>query len=91
MSPEYVEADLDRLYMAASLVDSFWQAGGMDTKTHSEIRLALAPFGTSPLDRRKLEWELERPEPTAEEDATMPPPVAMVDPRLIADPKGLAN
>lgn len=91
MTPEYIESDLDRLYMAASLVDAYWWGGGTDTKLHGEIRLALAGFGTTPLDRRRLEWELEKPEQPGEEAEASAPPPAMVDPRLIAEPKGLAN
>jgi hypothetical protein len=63
MGPEYLESDVDRLFMAASLVDSFWWGGGIDRQLHGEIRLALAPFGTTPLDRRRLDWTLERPDP----------------------------
>ena len=91
MTPEYIESDLDRLYMAAALMDAYWWGGGVDTKLHSELRLALAPFGTSPLDRRRLEWELEKPERPAEDDPSALPAVAMVDPRLVENPKGLAN
>lgn len=78
MSPEYVEADIDRLYMAASLVDAYWWSGGTDTKLHGEIRLALAGFGTTPLDRRRLDWELER---EAENEAPAPEPSPVADPR----------
>ena len=78
MSPEYVESDIDRLYMAASLVDTYWWTGGIDAKLHGEIRLALAGFGTTPLDRRRLDWELEREQP---EEAPAPDPEPAADPR----------
>ena len=36
------------------------KAGGADTKLASEIRLWEARFGLSPIDRRRLEWEVEQ-------------------------------
>ncbi len=90
MSDEYHESDIHRLYMAASLMEAFWLMGGVDTKLHGEIRLALAPFGTTPLDRRRLDWEL--PDGGAEEVVEGPPPPMMPDPRVIADvPEGKPN
>jgi len=92
MAPEYIESDIDALYVLASLRDEFWRTGGTDGKLAGEIRLQEARFGSTPLDRRRLEWELERPEePEKDEDLSAPPAVAMVDPRLVENPKGLAN
>ena len=90
MSDEFHESDIHRLYMAASLMEAFWMAGGVDTKLHGEIRLALAPFGTTPLDRRRLDWEL--PSDAAEESDGGPPLVTMADPRVIPQvPDGRPN
>lgn len=73
MSPEYLESDLDRLFIAAALIDSFWWDGGVDLKKAAEIRQQLAPFGTSPLDRRKLDWTLDPRD--EDEDGETPPEV----------------
>jgi hypothetical protein len=89
MAPEYIESDIDGLYILASLWDEFWRTGGTDGKLAGEIRLQGARFGLSSLDRRRLEWELEKPEEP--EELTSVPAVAMVDPRLVENPKGLAN
>ena len=81
MGPEYIESDVDSLYMTASLVDAYWWGNGSDAKLASEIRQQLARFGATPLDRRRLEWELEKPEA---EEATPPD---SSPPKLVADPR----
>lgn len=82
MGPEYIESDVDALYMTAALVDAFWVGGGTDHKLGAEIRQQLARFGSTPLDRRRLEWELDREGPE-EPEAPRPdePPRPVVDPR----------
>ena len=91
MGAEYLESDIDGLYVAASLVDEFWRSGGCDSKLAGEIRLQLARFGTSPIDRRKLEWELERPE-EAQPKEELQAYRKMADPRLLPEvPPGMAN
>lgn len=64
MGPEYDESDLHGLWVLAAIVDDFWTA---TTRTErqaasSEMRLQAQRFGISPLDRRRLEWEIERSE-----------------------------
>lgn len=80
MGPEYIESDVDALYELAALKDTFWQTGGVDSKLAAEIRQRVTQFGGTPLDRRKLEWELERPEPEEESPTAAQAPA--VDPRL---------
>ena len=77
MGPEFLAADVDALHVAAALVDRFWWEGGASTKLAAEIRQQLARFGATPLDRRRLEWELEKPEP----EAVQADPGPVVDPR----------
>ncbi len=64
MAPEYDASDVHGLYALAVLVDDFWTA-----ETHTarrdlaaEIRLQTQRFGLSPIDRRRLQWEIERTE-----------------------------
>jgi len=62
MGPEYIESDVDALYITAGLVEAYWRAGGTDGRLAAEIRQEMARFGGSPLDRRRLEWGLEQPD-----------------------------
>ena len=92
MGPEYLESDLDELYVFAALRDALWQAGGADKELAGEVRLWGARFGSTPIDRRKLQWEVEREaEQQAAEDDT-PLPSTMVDPRVVPEvPAGRPN
>lgn len=60
MAPEFLQSDLHGLYVLADLVDQYWS----DPKPAlaAEIRLQRQCFGLSPLDRRRLEWEVQRAE-----------------------------
>jgi hypothetical protein len=79
MGPEYLPSDIDSLYITAGLVDTFWLSGATDSKLAGEIRQEMARFGATPLDRRRLEWELER----KDDEPAKPdgPPKPVVDPR----------
>lgn len=58
MAPEYDASDRHGLFVLAVLVDGFW------LKPHwtaaAEIRLQRQCFGLTPIDRRRLQWEIER-------------------------------
>lgn len=67
MAGEFVEADVEGLYILARLVDEFWR-GNSDRA--AEIRLQAQRFGLSPLDRRRLDWKLaEKAEKKPEREA----------------------
>ena len=59
MAEEFLESDVHGLYILAELVDSFWNDTS-DLKLASEIRLQRQCFGLTPIDRRRLQWEVER-------------------------------
>src|SRR3546814_138820 len=64
MAPEFEHSDTPGLFALAMLVEDFWNA---DTSTQrreaaAEIRLQSQRFGLSPIDRRRLQWEIERSE-----------------------------
>lgn len=64
MSAEYDDSDVHQMYVLLRLVDRFWtteSAGGMK-ELAAEIRLSGQRFGISPLDRRRLEWQIETTE-----------------------------
>lgn len=60
MADEFLRADTDGLRMLAALVDQFWK--DPSTKLASEIRLQRQCYGLTPIDRRRLQWEIVRAE-----------------------------
>jgi hypothetical protein len=60
MAVEFVQADLHGLYRLAVLVDRFWR--NPTRELAAEIRLQQAAYGLTPLDRRRLQWEIKRAE-----------------------------
>lgn len=78
MASEFIESDLDALFIMASLKDVFWSTSSGDSKLAAEIRQQEARFGLTPLDRRRLEWEMEKDEDEPKPDGPQKP---VVDPR----------
>lgn len=64
MAPEYDESDRHGLFKLAMLQDDFWSAESAKERKEAaaEIRLQEQRFGLSPIDRRRLQWEIERTE-----------------------------
>lgn len=61
MASEYLEADVKgRLYRLAVLVDRFWVRP--DIKLDAQICHNEAALGLSPMDRRRLQWTVEKAE-----------------------------
>lgn len=62
MAPEYDESDRHGLFALASLVDDFWRSDSARERAAlaAEIRLQRQCFGLTPIDRRRLQWEIER-------------------------------
>ena len=62
MAPEYDESDRHGLFALAQLVDDFWMADTAKERAAlaGEIRLQRQCFGLTPIDRRRLQWEIER-------------------------------
>lgn len=58
MAPEYDDSDKHGLFMLAVLVDAFWLTPS--EKLASEIRMQRQCFGLTPIDRRRLQWEIEK-------------------------------
>jgi hypothetical protein len=79
---------------AAALYDDFYKATSFSAgaKMAAEIRLSGQRFGTSPLDRRRLEWTIAQTEEAQDrgrrrrgqgEEPAKPPPLAANDPRAV--------
>ena len=64
MAAELVEADLYNLYDLAELWDDYTKAQSSKerAKLSREIRIKGQAYGLSPLDRRRLSWEIEKGE-----------------------------
>ena len=60
MAGEYVRSDIHGLFILADLLDQYWR--DPSPKLATEIRLQRQCFGLTPIDRRRLQWEVERAE-----------------------------
>jgi len=64
MVAEYLKADLHGLFVLADLVEAFWRVETTSAKVGlaAEIRQQRQGFGLTPIDRRRLQWEVQRVE-----------------------------
>jgi hypothetical protein len=58
MAPEYDDSDVHGLLLLAVLVDQFWRVPSKELA--AEIRLQRQCYGLTPIDRRRLQWTIER-------------------------------
>lgn len=90
MAPEFDSSDVHGLFILAALVDDFWVHPSKDLA--GEIRLQRQCFGLSPIDRRRLQWEIERTDEAQERGRrrrTASPPAGggkKPDPRAVLRP-----
>ncbi len=66
MAAEYLESDVPGMIRLAVLIDDFNRVP--DPNLAKEIRLQEQRFGLSPIDRRRLQWEVERVESATKKD-----------------------
>lgn len=71
MAPEFLKADTHGLFILVTLVDAYWRmmddgAVSKGNELAKEIRMQRQCFGLSPIDRRRLQWEVERAEQAEE-------------------------
>lgn len=68
MAEEYLESDKDDLFLLAELRQDFYGATDASErqKIAAEIRQQSVRFGLSPIDRRRLQWEVEKGEQATE-------------------------
>lgn len=76
MAAEYLDADIPALYRLAILIDDYWRKPS--TILAAEIRQQQTHFGLTPLDRRRLQWEVEKVEAVKgrQRSPDLPRPVA---------------
>jgi hypothetical protein len=60
MAPEFDSSDVHGLFVLAMLVNAFWTEPAQALA--AEIRLQRQCFGLTPIDRRRLQWEIDRGE-----------------------------
>lgn len=90
MAPEYAHMDVHGLFRVALLMNDFWLAETPKQRAEIQVRLekADADFGTNPLARRRLEWQIEATKDSQakgqKRQAAVRPPEAPTgdDPRL---------
>lgn len=89
MAPEFHDSDMRELHKLAVLEDDFWSCGSAKARRElaGEIRLQRQCFGLTPIDRRRLQWEIDRGEAaevqTSKRRATRRPKSASADPRQL--------
>ena len=83
MANEFLPTDIDGLARLALLVDDYYKRPHKDLM--SEIRLQEARFGLSPVDRSRLQWEVQKGE---EAERKRKPPQNQ-HPRSNKDPRGV--
>lgn len=92
MAPEYDESDHHGLFALAMLVDDFWSTPDAKLRKDlaAEIRQQRQCFGLTPIDRRRLQWEIERTEDAQDrgrkrraQPATPAKAAPAVDPRSV--------
>ena len=88
MAPEYDESDRHGLFALAMLINDFWQCGEPKLRKDlaAEIRQQRQCFGLTPIDRRRLQWEIERVDEARDRGdrrraATPKPKTPTADPR----------
>jgi hypothetical protein len=82
MAIEFLQADTHGLFVLAELRNQFWRTG--DASLAGEIRLQEQRFGLSSLDRRRLQWEVERVE---QAQKRRPTPGAVKSRKVAGDPR----
>lgn len=93
MAPEYDDSDKHGLFMLAQIVNDFWttESPDMRSKLAAEIRMQRNRYGLSPMDRRSLQWEIQRVEEgqeratkrAARSAPTVPAQLPAGDPRAV--------
>lgn len=88
MRSEYLDSDMrGGLFRLALLYQDMWTAADAKERLEvaKEIRLQEVGFGLSPINRRQLQWEIEKGESAAEKTKSRkqrkPAPVPTDDPR----------
>jgi hypothetical protein len=92
MAPEWDSSDIHGLFNLALLIDDFWTTEDPKLRKElaAEIRQQRQGFGLTPIDRRRLQWEIERTDEAQDRGRRRraaappaPPKPAAEDPRAV--------
>lgn len=93
MAPEFDSSDIHQMFILLRLVDRFWSTDSMTGMKDlaAEIRLSGQRFGISPLDRRRLEWQIEQSEDAKDRGRRRRDPEARPAPpkKPVSDPRSV--
>lgn len=91
MAPEYEDSDRHGLFKLAMLQNDFWTAETAKGRKEAsaEIRMQEQRFGLSPMDRRRLQWEIEKSEEAAEKGAKRRKTATASIPQSKGDPRAV--
>jgi hypothetical protein len=81
MATEYLRADAHALFRLAVLIDLFWTEPCKELA--AEIRLQQQAFGLTPLDRSRLQWNIEHAEQAREQRVKRAIVIEHDDPRSL--------
>lgn len=71
MRTEYTLADYHRMVVYIDAFDRYWRKP--NNATAAELRLQGVSFGLTPIDRRRLQWEIKRSEPKGRKEPPKKP------------------
>jgi len=80
MAGEFLASDVHGLLIVAVLVDRFWREPSAGLA--AELRLQRQCFGLTPMDRRRLQWSIEKAEEAVQRTARRRKPRPARDPRF---------
>lgn len=82
MAPEFDKSDNHGLFQLAMITNDFWNAEtpGQRTSLAAEMRQQAIRYGLSPIDRRRLQWEIEKSEDAMARGTARKPPVPKPSP-----------
>ena len=91
MAPEYDDSDRHGLFKLAMLTNDFWTAGTAKERKEAlaEIRMQEQRYGLSPMDRRRLQWEIEKSEEAVERGAKRRTTAKASTPQSKGDPRSV--
>lgn len=90
MAPEFLKADRHGLFALAVLVDDFWTSDSRKERMQlmAEIRQQRVCFGLTPIDRRRLQWEVGKVEQAAKKRGAGTTPSTTTKGRVKSDTYG---
>lgn len=91
MAGEYLPSDVDGLVMIAELRDDYYRHPVTKDRIGmmAELRLQEQRFGLSPIDRRRLQWEVERGDEAEERTTKRRETQKTTKSRAAGDPRAL--